>query len=98
MRVPAPARGPSVGAEVALIDRARSLARARPREALALLDEHSTTFPEGVLRDEAAVVRVEALLAAGLRGEAERFAAPFVRDRAGAPIARRMMMLLGVMN
>ena len=91
-------RGPSVAAEVALVDRARGLARARPNEAIALLDEHRTTFPAGVLHDEAAVVRLEALLAAGRRAEAERHAQPFVRDRAGAPIARRMSALLGPSN
>jgi len=84
-----------LAAEVALLDRARAVARSAPGSALAALDEHARTFPNGALRDEAAVVRLEALLAAGRRDEAERLAGPYVRDRAHTPIARRMSDLLG---
>ncbi|HSO38610.1 MAG TPA: hypothetical protein VLT33_39040, partial [Labilithrix sp.] len=88
----------TLAAEVALVDRARSLAHVSPMRAIAVLDEHAQTFPTGALRDEAAVVRLEALLAAGLRSEAERHAQPFLRDRAHTPMARRMADLLGKTN
>ncbi len=85
----------TLAAEVALVDRARTLARSSPGEAMTALDEYARTFPGGTLRDEAAVVRVEALLAAGHRADAERTAQPYLRDRPNTPIARRMTDLLG---
>lgn len=85
----------TLAAEVALIDRARTLARSSPGESMAALDEYARTFPGGTLRDEAAVVRVEALLAAGRRSDAERTAQPYLRDRPNTPIARRLSDLLG---
>ncbi len=85
----------TLAAEVALIDRARTLARSSPGEAMTALDEYARTFPEGSLRDEAAVVRVEALLAAGRRADAARTAQPYLRDRPNTPIARRLTDLLG---
>ena len=85
----------TLAAEVALVDRARTLARSSPGEAMTALEEYARTFPGGTLRDEAAVVRVEALLAAGHRADAERTAQPYLRDRPNTPIARRMTDLLG---
>lgn len=85
----------TLAAEVALIDRARTLARSSPGESMTALDEYARTFPRGALHDEAAVVRVEALLAAGRRADAERAAQPYLRDRPNTPIARRMTDLLG---
>ena len=97
-----PTRSPedarALAAEVSLVDRARALAHRSPDAALALLDEHARTFPYGSLRDEAAVVRVEALLAAGRRDDAERVARPFLAERAGTPLARRLSDLLGTSN
>lgn len=100
MATPSPASSSSSAAasladEVRLLDRARALSHTAPDRALTVLEEHAHTFPQGVLRDEAAVVRLEALLAAGRRAEAEQLAQPILRDRAKTPIARRMQDLLG---
>ncbi len=80
--------------QVMLLDRARATASLRPDEALAALDTYASRFPGGELTDQAAVVRVEALVARGDRGTAERVAAPYLRRNDTSPIARRMRALL----
>lgn len=84
----------SLSEEVALIDRARATSASRPRAALALLDEHARRFPAGVLRDEAAVLRVEALVASGDRAAALRVATPYLDRRGGSLTAARMRALI----
>jgi hypothetical protein len=93
--VPVPALPSPLAAEVSLLDQARALAPTQPTEALRLIDDHAVRFPHGVLRDEAALVRLEALLTAGRRADAERYAQPIIDQRPGTPIARRMTALLG---
>ena len=80
--------------QVMLLDRARATASLRPDEALAALDAYASRFPGGELTDQAAVVRVEALVARGDRSTAERVAAPYLRGNDTSPIARRMRALL----
>jgi hypothetical protein len=69
----APAPEPSATAlEVAAVHEALARLRAGrdPAGALRLLDEHDGRYPDGLLRDEAAEIRVEALLALGRLDEA----------------------------
>jgi hypothetical protein len=70
---PAPAAEPSPAAlEVAGVHEALARLRAGhdPAGALRLLDQHDGRYPDGLLRDEAAAIRVEALLALGRLDEA----------------------------
>lgn len=94
---PAPASTGSartLAEELAMLDRARALVRSAPDAAMSVLDDHGRKYPATPFAEESALLRVEALVAAGRRSEAERVAEPFVRDRAGAPVARRMKDLL----
>lgn len=92
----APVRTPedTLAREVTLLDRARSVASSDPTAALALLDEHARTFPNGHLGPEREVFAVEALLAAGRRADAERRAATFVAAHPSSPHAARLTKLL----
>jgi hypothetical protein len=63
----------SIRAEVRLLDRARAeLARNASDAALATLAEYSARFPRGTLREEAAVIRIDALRASGRDHAASR--------------------------
>jgi hypothetical protein len=52
----------------------------RPRKALALLDGYASKYKTGKLREEASVLRIEALAAAGERESARRLADRFLRE------------------
>jgi hypothetical protein len=62
----------ALGAEARLLRRAIESLRseANPRKTLALLDQHRSLFPDGRLRANADLLRVDALLAMGSRSEA----------------------------
>ncbi|HEY2509539.1 MAG TPA: hypothetical protein VGI39_01665 [Polyangiaceae bacterium] len=78
---PEPPAGPSsLKLEAALLESVRAaLASARTGQALATLDEYDARFPAGVLEEEASVLRVEGLLAAGRRDDARQAALAFAR-------------------
>ena len=83
VRVPAPSR--SIRDQVALLDRARLwLSQKAPQRALAVLSTYRTRYPQGVLREEASVLRIEALRALGDREKEEaavrRFGRSFPRS------------------
>jgi hypothetical protein len=82
--------------EIATIDRARrALYDHRDvHEALRALDEHDRRFPRGALGPEAAVLRVEALLAAGDRPAAEALGARLLAESPSGPLADRVRALL----
>jgi len=80
--------------ELARLERARAEAHENPEAALRTLDEHARDYPTTQFHEESTVIRVEALLAAGRRADAERLAAPLVDARSDAPIARRLRDLL----
>lgn len=63
-----------------LLDVARAaLARHRAAEALATAEQHAQKWPHGHLVEERDVVRIQALVMAGRRQDAERYAAQFRR-------------------
>jgi hypothetical protein len=75
-------------AEMALIREARQALQAdRPAGALEVLDTHARAFPEGQMREDRAVLRIEALCAAGkapqARAEAQQFVRAFPRSAHG---------------
>ncbi|MBX3198974.1 MAG: hypothetical protein KF894_12655 [Labilithrix sp.] len=108
----APVAKPSAGAEpgakgsagdlrleIAALDRVRHAAEARrPREALALLDDYAAKFPSGRLREEALVLRIEALHASGDQAGAERLAQQLLRSSPNTPYAARVRSVLAVVS
>ncbi len=71
----------SIREEVQLLDRARAqVARHAPEAALATLGEYASRYPQGALREEAAVIRIEALRASGRRQAAGREAQEFHQE------------------
>ena len=76
-----PLAGPSpLKLEAALLESVRAaLASGRSGRALATLDDYDARFPAGVLGEEASVLRVEGLLAAGRRDDARQAALAFAQ-------------------
>lgn len=86
----------SLSKELTLIDSARaSLLRGDPASALRTLQTYSAQFPNGALRAEATVQRVEALIASGDRASATRVGERFLKRYPDSPYSRRIVSLLG---
>jgi outer membrane protein assembly factor BamD (BamD/ComL family) len=74
-----------------MVQRAKLALKDRdPQGALSALDEHDAAFPAGAYAEEAAVVRIEALVAAGDRPKAQRVADAFLRRFPESPYAQRV--------
>lgn len=82
--------------EVRAIDVARrALSAGDARAALSTLDQHDRDFPNGPMRTEAEVLRVDALVASGDQAAARRLASQLLaRDPAGAH-ARHLRSVVG---
>jgi hypothetical protein len=86
----------ALGEQVLEVDRARrSLAGGDPADALRRIDAYEARFARGALRDEAEVLRVEALLGAGDRAAATRAADRFLAAHPDSPHAARVRALIG---
>lgn len=82
--------------ELALLDSARgAIARGDTAAALAALGQHGQRFPRGYLGSEAAVLRVEALVKAGRRAEADAEGDRLLAREPNGPQAQRVRSLLG---
>lgn len=91
--------GSSATTEVAKLDEARTaLAQGDAARALSTLEGYARRFPRGVLAPEAAVLRIEALVAAGDRPAATRTAQSFLREHPASPYAQRIGSLLVAPN
>jgi hypothetical protein len=87
---------PALGEQVSALDRARrALSDGDPAAALRELDEDEARFPRGALAEEAEVLRVESLLAAGDRAAAARTGARFLAAHPASPHSARVRTLLG---
>jgi hypothetical protein len=85
--------------ELAMLDRARSATSAGDTgRALSILDVYAARFPRGAMAPEAAVLRVEALVKAGDRPGATRFANAFLASAPHSPYAARIQSLLSSSN
>lgn len=96
----APRAAPALSAagietQIALIDRARSAAASgQPRTTLAVLDEYQKRYPNGVLLQEATLLRVESLLALGDRSSATRLGKAFLAQHPRSALAPRIRSLV----
>jgi hypothetical protein len=94
----APAAGPSaapaLGAELAIIDRARHAIQAHDAaSANAALDEYAKKFPKGALREEAQVARVETAMIDGDDATAIARADEFLRDHPNSVFVNRVLAI-----
>ena len=83
----------TLAAELALLDEARALLKVKPAEALKTLDAYRRRYPKGSLGLEADLVRVEALLGASRRGEAEALAKKLRAKDTGGLLGERLQRL-----
>ena len=80
--------------ELRSLDDARSaLSRGDAAAALSALDRHDRAFPAGALREEADVLRVDALVAHGDRAAARRLAEDILRRDPAGPHTRRLQTI-----
>jgi hypothetical protein len=92
----APAAAPSLADELAMLETARrALVRGEPRRTLSVLDEHAQSFRRPRLLTEAAVLRIEALVASGDRARASRLGKDFLARHGNGPYERRVRSLIG---
>jgi hypothetical protein len=87
---------PTIAAEIAALDRVRSLLRTDPSAALAQLARYGREFPRGALRQEARLLQIEALVKSGQREAARSLAQKFLRDNPNTPHAHRVRSLAGL--
>lgn len=80
----------SEGEEIALLARAQKALRGSPREALALCDEHASTFKNGSFGEEREAVAIEALASLGRKAEAS---ARFVTFQQTYPVSTHRVHL-----
>ncbi len=85
---PQPTR--SLGEEVAALDRARAAMNDDPDAALAALDDYDKGFEGGVLAQEAAVLKIEALARAGKKQRAKAAAGRFLARHPNSPLVGRV--------
>jgi len=89
-------RRATVGDEIAALDRARSLlAGGNGSGALDALRDYRRAFPAGVLVQEASVLEIESLAAAGQRDRARALGDRFVADHPRSPLAPRVQRAMG---
>lgn len=80
--------------EIRLIDEARAALRGGDSErSLSSLERHARQFPRGALRQEAAVLRVQALDRLGQRGRASSLARDFLKEHPESPHSERVRTL-----
>lgn len=86
---------PGIQEQIALIDRARAAVVAhQPSTAMVALDEYQRRFPGGVLTQEAALLRIDALLARGDRANAARLGHQFLARYPRSAMAGRVKALI----
>jgi hypothetical protein len=73
----------------------RAIADREQARALDILDDYDRRFPEGALRSEATMLRIEALVAAGRRPDAARLGAAVLASAPDSPYAARVRSLIG---
>jgi outer membrane protein assembly factor BamD (BamD/ComL family) len=94
---PATISGPAtVGAETKLLREAAAALRAGDAaRAQALLDEHASSYPGGVMAEERQAEMVSVLCARGQTARAQDAAAAFLRDHPSSPLAARVRASCG---
>ena len=90
------ASAPSIAREIAALDVARRLlGSGNARGALGALDDYEAQAKTGMLRQEATLLRIEALATAGDMGAARRLAHRFLQNHPHSPHENRVRALVG---
>jgi hypothetical protein len=90
------ASSPSIAREIAALDVARRLlGSGNPRGALGALDDYEAQAKTGMLRQEATLLRIEALAGAGDASAARRLAHRFLQNHPHSPHENRIRALVG---
>jgi hypothetical protein len=90
------ASSPSIAREIAALDVARRLlGSGNPRGALGALDDYEAQAKTGMLRQEATLLRIEALAVAGDASAARRLAHRFLQNHPHSPHENRVRALVG---
>ncbi|HVW26339.1 MAG TPA: hypothetical protein VHC69_13310 [Polyangiaceae bacterium] len=93
---PSRARSASIAKEIAELDVARrALSSGDAAGALAALNDYDKSVNAGMLRQEAALLRIEALARAGNEPAAKHLANRFLREHPRSPHERRIRALVG---
>lgn len=91
-----PTTGGDLNAEVAALDAARKNLDKDPRAALAAMDAYDDKFKkDGVLGQEADVMRIDALARAGQNDRARALGNAFLARHPSSPLAQRVRSILG---
>ncbi len=86
----------SIAREIAALDDVRrSLSAGEPQKALKQLGDYGRSHPRGVLRQEATLLRIEALARVGDRAGARRLADRFLGANPSSPHEKRIRALVG---
>ncbi len=94
-RPPQETSGSSLEEELALVEIARSsLAHGDPAGCLRMLGGYDRRFRSGLLADEVAAMRIEALLARGERQQARSLGSAFLAANPDSPYAARIQSIL----
>jgi hypothetical protein len=90
---------PAFTDELAMLDSARhAIDAADPARALSILDGYARRFAGGTMRQEASILRIEALEKAGDPFAAKRAAEAFLHENPTTPYAARVRSLVGSPN
>ena len=90
------ATAPDVEEEIRLLDQARSAVRGgSSSQALALLKRYEQRFPRGQLRQEVAVLRMEALYQSGDKERASALGRKFLSEHPNSPHVERVERVTG---
>ncbi len=86
----------SIAREIAALDDVRrALSAGEPQKALKQLGDYGRSHPRGVLRQEATLLRIEALARVGDRAAARRLADRFLSANPASPHEKRIRALVG---
>lgn len=89
-------RSASIAAEVAAVDSARrAIGRGEASQALRELNAYQAEYPHGVLGQEAALLRIEALAQAGNIGAAKALARRLFASQPSSPHRKRIESIVG---
>jgi hypothetical protein len=92
----AAARDDALLREIGLVERVHErVAAGDTRAALTLLDSYDAEFAHGQMAEEAAVLRIQALLGEGQEARARELAHVFLAKHGASPLAERVRSLLG---
>jgi len=80
--------------EVSLLDGVRAELTRAPKRALELLERHAREFPDGALKSEAELLRLEALVKAQRRAQAQQLAQRLSAQNPSGPVAERIQRIL----